>query len=196
MTLMEILVSSSVLLLLLGLVYQVLTPSMHAWEKAQAETEAQQNALLTVEKTFQQIWLSTASSVTIRADGGAISFLNREAADGQALDLARLEATGVDTRPVEWGRIGIFWFESAARELRYKQIPYSGGSAVRRVPEAQLASLIADPAWPSRTVARNVFALYFSKPRPTTVGVDVTAMREWQGTVRETRTRLEILPRI
>jgi hypothetical protein len=194
---------------------------MLAFQKVRADSETQQNAIVACERAFQQLWLSSQASVTTTSVGGAASrncmaFLSSQPAErgGPAIGISDMVDTNVDTHPVVWQKVVIFYHDAQGRAVRIKEIPYTGGSRVGRLAPEAIRAYLSNVAWPSRLVTTGIQKFTVSEKFPP-VHVEVVARGDYRGdegnapgavlaqessrdrsSKRETTMRFDIAPRL
>lgn len=81
-TVIELMVSMSVLALLLGLTFLIYVSGARAWAKGDAKADLLRAAKLVATKTYRHVESSTALSLSVAADGSAVAFLSAEDTNG------------------------------------------------------------------------------------------------------------------
>ncbi len=132
----------------LGLVYPVLYGTMRNIQRADADTQSQQKAVLLVEKFFADFASTNRSSLMVVEALPAASFLSQREMGPQSLPSLRPNddyyvSTG-NTFPVEWKKFVAMRFNAAEKRLERMEFPYAGGSVVACMRPQQLEAVLVD----------------------------------------------------
>lgn len=182
-------VASSLMMVLLGVLYVVLSRGLRVMHRADADTRAQQQATLSAERVFSELGYSDYRTLTLLSNPSAISFLSLEPtrqAGLPALDPANylLLANFFHT---PWLKFTAFYLQGT--ELLRREFPYGGATQLASIPLHRLSSVLIDPRYPSTLVARGIER--FEATRTNTPGLlrlVVVARHDWD---RPRITRLE-----
>ncbi|MBI3925761.1 MAG: type II secretion system protein [Armatimonadetes bacterium] len=197
-TVVELLVTGTILLVLMMFVSTILFPSAREIRRAEADVATQQSVLLAIEKLFQEAGYSDGRSAVV-ADSPvpSVSFLSREPAGDTAVSLGEADYTPLGARsdPLEWKKFVLIYYWSDDERVCRKEFPYDGGTELAALKADRLASLIADDRYPERVVAFGVSAFGVRMTGPSLLKVNVSASQPGGADQEETRLSTKIAMR-
>jgi len=179
-TLPEIMVASSLMMVVLVMVYVVLTRGLRMMHRADADTRAQQQAMLATERLFGELAYSDYRSLTFLADPDAVSFLSLDPPRRTGLPVLG----GADVTLLAnftwctWRKFTAF--SVVQNRLVRQEFPYAGTTQLASIPDVNLGNLLANPQYPSTLVARGIER--FTLDRTNTPGLlrlVVVARHDW-----------------
>ncbi|MEW6283643.1 MAG: prepilin-type N-terminal cleavage/methylation domain-containing protein [Candidatus Eremiobacterota bacterium] len=143
LTLPELLVGMALLGLLLTILMQLLTPSLHIWDVNRARSDADQAALVLLPRLTRELCATSRQSVTTAR--GTVSFLSTG-----SLEPGYDPRTG---KPI-WRLFVIYYLDEPGRELYRREWPLAAPTSrpVRLTP-GELAGLASDGRRASRGVS-------------------------------------------
>lgn len=164
-TLMELVTTSALLLILLGVVYSALTLSLTYYRQADDSVYLQQQAMAAAKRIVEEMGSSPSSSVVLSPDG--VLFLSARTGSGGL----QYNSSGA----ILWQRYVAYYTQMSGSEpvLVRKEKPLSAPSATVPSSPPSLASIQADASLKSTVVARSIQALSFTGGTP--VAIRVTA---------------------
>lgn len=155
-TLPEIIVASTLTMIVLVVVYSVLTKGLRMMHRADADTRAQQQAMLAAERLFGELAYSDYRSLTFLENPQAVSFLSLEPPRRTGLPV--LGAADVTLLAnftwCTWRKFTAF--SVLQQRLVRQEFPYGGTTQMASLPNGNLAALLANPQYPSTLVARGI----------------------------------------
>lgn len=181
MTLPELLIAMTLTGVVLTLVYPILSGTVRAMVKADADTQTQQKAVLLVEKFFADFSTTNRSSLTILDSVPAASFLSQRPLSQNGLTALRRSTdyypSDASTYPVLWTKFVAIAFNAPEKKLERFEFPYTEGPQLACITPNQLAILLADPryAGTQRTVVRGIESLKLRAIGDSSVSVELTS---------------------
>ncbi|HXE71106.1 MAG TPA: hypothetical protein VNO81_00470 [Candidatus Nitrosotenuis sp.] len=162
---MELVTTSALLLILLGVVYSALTLSLTYYRQADDSVYLQQQAMAAAKRIVEEMGSSPSSSVVLSPDG--VLFLSARTGSGGL----QYNSSGA----ILWQRYVAYYTQMSGSEpvLVRKEKPLSAPSATVPSSPPSLASIQADASLKSTVVARSIQALSFTGGTP--VAIRVTA---------------------
>ena len=188
-TLPELMVASSLMMALLGVLYVVLSRGLRVMHRADADTRAQQQATLATERVFSALGYSDYRTLTVLSNPSAISFLSLDPPRQAGLPVLGsadyfLLANFTHT---PWLKFTAFYLQGP--KLLRREFPYGGGTQLASIPVDLLANVLIDPRYPSTLVAQGIERFEATRTNtPGLVRLVVVARHDWD---RPRITRLE-----
>lgn len=188
-TLIELMVCFSLLGLTLALMAPLFKRTSKVVNRADRDAESQQQALVGVQKLFAEAAYSSPASLRIDPDDPtACAFLSQQAlrtSATPAMNGPDYLRTGICTPEMNWKKMLVVYYRSAAKELNYKEFVYSNPQQeIVLVNRSSLQTLIYRPDAPVRTVAAGVTAFTVESPQQGLISASITAEKEWDKTFK------------
>lgn len=148
LTIPEVMVAMTLTGILLTLVYPLLTQTVKAMLRADADTQSQQKAVLLIEKFFSDFASTTRASLTVLESLPAASFLSER--EMSVPGLAFLKAnddyypSDGNSEPIVWKKFVAMRFNAAEKCLQRMEFPYPGSSQPACMRPEQLANVMND----------------------------------------------------
>jgi type II secretory pathway pseudopilin PulG len=182
-SLAETLVSMSIVILVLTMTADILTPCMHVWSANQNRASAEENGLLLGRNMRREISASHLQSVTYRsAEPTALSFLSSEGAAPNP----QMGWDGSTGKPL-WRKFVIYYVEASTHRLYRKEWPNLQSATqvpalsvalpsltVSALPNETLRNICLTTNGSEHVVAERVVSLDYAVPSPNSI--DVTLM--------------------
>lgn len=197
-SLLEVLAAGAGTVLLMGLLLGAMAGGSRAVARDEGEVASQSQALGAVERISAALRLSHSSSVTLMDEPPALAFLSPDPGSPVApLASGAFALTSVRTEPLAWRRFLVFYFASAARELRSVELAYPADRqfTVASLHPEWLSTALSSHRYRHRVVARSVEAVHFGRTRPPGVDLDITVLLDKSGQVQETRLKQYVTTR-
>lgn len=118
-TVIELVMSMSILGLLLGLTFLIYTMGARAWAKGDAKADLLRAAQLVAAKTNRYVESSTPLSLSVASDGSAVAFLSAEDANGVFL------YDPVSLLP-RWQKFIVLYHDPTARMVNLREVSVLG----------------------------------------------------------------------
>jgi len=181
LTLPELLVAMGLTGLVLSLVYPVLYGTMRAINRADADTQSQQKAVLLVEKFFADFASTSRSSLSVIESLPAASFLSQKPVTVPSLPNLQANSdyfpSGADSYPIVWRKFVAMTFDAPSSQLQRLEFPYTGGTFLACIKPDQLAHLLADHRFQSsrRLVVGDIQALKIRASGVASLNLEITS---------------------
>lgn len=134
--------------ILLTLVYPVLTQTVKALLRVDADTQSQQKAVLLIEKFFSDFASTTRASLTVLESLPAASFLSEREMSVPNLALLKENddyyPSDGNSAPIVWKKFVAMRYNAAAKSLQRMEFPYPGSSRPACMRPQQLADVMND----------------------------------------------------
>lgn len=186
-TLLEVMVCASLLALTLGMMAPLFGRTSRVVNRADRDAASQQQALVGVQKLFAEAAYSSPASLRIDpADPTACAFLSQQTPRTVGTPLmtgADFLRTGLCTPDMNWRKMLVIYWRSAAKELNYKEFTYSSAQQeIVLVNRNRLQTLIYRSDTPMNTVATGVTKFNVESPQQGLIAASIIAEREWDKT--------------
>lgn len=173
--------------------FGVLVPTLRGVHQAERDVEAQQAAVMALDKLFHQAAFSDQRSVTIVSDEDrtVLSFLSMDppaVAGAAPLPANFIKGSGQSSAPVVWRKFWVLIYEDAADTLTVREYPYAGGSEMAALEKATLSDALLETPASERVLARGITDFKVIVPRPRVLHVEIESQRE--AITRDRKTRL------
>lgn len=180
--------------------FGVLVPTLRGVHQAEQDVEAQQAAVMALDKLFHHAAFSDQRSVTIVKDEDrtVVSFLSsdRPSLTGTApLPASFIKTSGQSSAPLVWQKFWILIYDAEADTLTVREYPYSGGSELAALAKETLADALLEPPASERVLARGITDFQAILPRPRVLHVEIESQREAADRDRKTRLSTDIAMR-
>ena len=142
---------------MLSALFFIFNTAASAWIKGNTLTELQGQAQVLAGKFSNEVESSTASGLSIAADGSGASLLS-------AMDNTGSFAYNAQNRSISWQKYRVYWYEASTKELMIKNVSVVG-SAQEVVPasiEVFSGNPIESHFNDGRTLVRNVSSCHFT----------------------------------
>lgn len=118
-TILELMISMSVLGVLLGLTFLIYTMGARAWAKGDTKADLLRSAQVIAAKTNRYVESSTPLSLSAAPDGSAVAFLSAEDEDGV------FQYNPVTLLP-RWQKFIVLYHDPAARSVNLREVSVVG----------------------------------------------------------------------
>ncbi|MCL5037220.1 MAG: hypothetical protein M1269_08915 [Chloroflexi bacterium] len=199
MTIMELLIASFMLIMLLVLVYRLFMPAIHAWLRVDADSQSQQNAVISMDRFLRKISATTPASIAIYGTPYVgISFLSFDAPEDPSAPMLTdddLLDTEQKSNPLIWKKVVIIYNNSDTGELIMKEAAYPQSGQIKRLITSSYGKIVADDAYTPRRLSHHVLFLAFSQGHYPLLDVSVTTSNKDLRDERTTTTNFVVYPR-
>ncbi len=188
-TLIEALIAMAIVGLLLVIVYKAFVPSMEKFKKADAQTEAQQNALVAYQKVFSELSLTCPESITITTSPiKSISFLSFRDPSihpvGPPISDSDIATHGEINPSIEWKKFVIIYPGEATapagnkvKVLYKKEIPYTKGNAIYFIKSDRVPFYINDSRYAEKVIAQHIQDVNYAMPKYPGVLIEIISTK-------------------
>ena len=181
---MELMVSSSLLLLLLGFMAPLFARTSKLVKRADQDATAQQEALASVRRLFSEVAYSHARSLrVINVDSTICSFLSTRPTRNPncpTLGTSDFVSLGMFTSELVWRKMLLIYYVASTRELCSKEFEYIDPSQeLARVKADRLQALVYRTDVPTIVVARGITSFFLETPQDGMLRAQVRAERRW-----------------
>ena len=184
-TLPELMVGMTLTGLVLSLVYPVISRTMRALVRADADTQSQQQAVLCIEKFFADFASTSRASLCVVESLPAASFLSQQAPLQPGLPALRPNddyyPSDANTSPTVWLKFVAMAYNASDKTLERIDLPYSDGNYLACMRANQLTALLADVRYRDhrRTVVRGIDSLRMRANGDASLALDMISAKEF-----------------
>jgi type II secretory pathway pseudopilin PulG len=152
MTLLETIIVFALMGIMLFCLYNTFLPGIKVWQRSDIKTQAQQSALISIQRISKELRASDIKSVVIikgtagTTEPDAISYLSPFGPDDRPL-------YDVATASVQWNKHGVFYINPATHTLHLQEQFFS--APTDSPPSYQLSAFTVHPD-KDRVIARNI----------------------------------------